>query len=99
MAILIGVKKSWIRGYDMVKTAMLSDGIAHTWLSADGTMLNIFTIYNKGLVNDLETTLKNITERHEREGIIIGGDFNIRMGSLEGTDWRIVMWKGKARTK
>jgi len=46
----------------------------------EGVKLNIFTVYNVGNIEEIEGIFKKIMEEHEREGIIIGRDFNIRIG-------------------
>lgn len=46
--ILIGIKKSWIKSVDVVKTTALTDGVAHTRLICGNVKSNIFTIYNNG---------------------------------------------------
>lgn len=50
-------------------------------------MTNIIVIYNSTQRNDIEETISKLTEGYENEGIIIGGDFNIRrIGELGGDE-------------
>lgn len=43
-------------------------------------------IYNSTHRNDVGKIIRKLTEGYENEGIIIGGDFNIRIGELRGEE-------------
>jgi len=65
-----------------INTVRVSEGIAHTRILEEGVKINIFTVYNAGNIKEIEEIFKKIMKEHEREDIIIGGDFNIRTGEI-----------------
>lgn len=54
----------------------------HTEIGEGKSKINIFPIYNPGNWKEVDSIFKRIEEKHEREKLIIGGDFNIRIGKL-----------------
>ncbi|KMQ86479.1 hypothetical protein RF55_14523 [Lasius niger] len=80
--LLIGIKKGWGKEEDIHNTTEVAEGISYTKIIEEGLSLNIFTVYNSGAKNDIEECLIKIIEDYEEEGIIIEGDFNIRIGEL-----------------
>lgn len=82
--ILIGKRKGWGQEEGINNTVEIKEGIILTRIEDKEMNWNICTVYHvgKGKESDLEETLMKITENYETEGIIIGGDFNIRTGEL-----------------
>lgn len=50
--------------------------------------MNIVAVYNveNGKEKEIEEAIRKVTKNHEGEGIIVGGDFNIRTGELGGDE-------------
>jgi len=80
--LLIGVEKGWRVNIMEINTIKVSEGIMHTRILEDDVKINICTIYNTGNIEELKVIFKKIMEEHEREGIIIGRDFNIWIGEI-----------------
>lgn len=58
----------------------------HTRIEEEKVKINICTVYNVEKKKGIEETFRKIEEKYEGEGIIIGGDFNIRIGELGGVE-------------
>lgn len=85
--LLIGIRKDWGSEAEKNESVMINERIARTRIVNEEKGLNIFTVYNVGAKKDVEEIMEKITEQCEGcegEDIIIGGDFNIRIGNLGG---------------
>ncbi|EZA53828.1 hypothetical protein X777_06702 [Ooceraea biroi] len=98
--IMVGTKKGWKEKEDRVKLEKMSEGIGGVKIRWEENWLNIFTVYSEGMGKEMEELFRSIEERCSGEGIIIGGDFNTRIGELghEGIEENILLRKSKDRT-
>ena len=81
---LIGVKKTWVNN-EKVQNKSLTDNMVQTIISSGRgkgkEKINIISIYNTGNLRENLKELENMSIETESK-LIIGGDFNIRIGEL-----------------
>ena len=77
---LIGIKKDWL-GKGNIEITEISEQIVRSTLNAKGETYNIYSIYNTGKLKENLKFFENLQIEEERK-LIIGGDFNIRIGEL-----------------
>ncbi|XP_020297296.1 trichohyalin-like [Pseudomyrmex gracilis] len=80
---MVGIKKGWEESsWKIVETGYEED-ILHIRKKDEEGNLNIILIYNRRYKSkEVGEAIAKITERFEKEYIIVGGDFNIRTGEL-----------------
>lgn len=79
--ILIGVKKRLLEGGE-VKVREVRDGAINTQINIRGKEINMWAIYNTGNLREMGEFLAEEIREVEENILIIGGDFNIRIGEL-----------------
>lgn len=79
---LIGVRKGWFKG-ELTLIKEVKDGVVWSKLGHGREGMDIVSVYNSG---DLNGAIRTLDSWEEREGVrlVIGGDFNIRLGGLGG---------------
>ena len=84
---LIGIKKEWVSknnyGCEYIK-----EGLIRTSITDKNREINIYSVYNTGDLKVILETLEKIKIEEEKI-MIIGGDFNIRIGTLGVTNENI----------
>jgi len=81
---LIGKKKKWEEEGDKLKNKR-EEGIVRSEIVMGKKKWIIISIYNRKVWKDIKQRLEEITEgieESENINIIIGGDFNVRIGEL-----------------
>lgn len=96
---IVGKSKEWGgEGWERIETD--TEGTIHircTYIKEKTETTNIIVIYNSTHRNDIGKTRK-LTEGYENKGIIIGGDFNIRIGELGEEEEGGIARKSKDKT-
>lgn len=83
--IIVGKSKLWGEGeWESIENSY--DGIIHIRGKEGKEYMNIIIVYNSIYGKDIGEILGEITKEYENENIIIGGDFNIRIGELGGEE-------------
>lgn len=77
--ILIGVRKSWIQEKDM-EIIRVEENLIKTVLKTEEGTINIWSVYNAGNIEEYWRLWEEM-DFIEEEQLIIGGDFNIRIGN------------------
>jgi len=74
-----------------------TDGIVHIRVKENRDVLNVVMVYNSVYGKDIGEVVTSGLEEWEQRRIIIGGDFNIRIGKLGGEEeeWGTVRSKDK----
>jgi len=78
---IIGKKKEW-RTDKCRLLARKGEGVIRSDLKIDREQVSIISVYGEQGGKNLIESLENITEAEGEENIIIGGDFNLRIGNL-----------------
>lgn len=83
--IIIGKRKNWgDNNLEIIESE--NAGIVHIKIVEKWEELNIITVYNSTHGKDIGEIVKKEIEGHEYENLIIGGDFNIRIGEMGGDE-------------
>jgi len=96
---LIGKKKKWGEEGDKLRDRR-EEGIVRSEIVMGKEKWIIISIYNRKAWKDMEQRLEEITEgieESENINIIIGGDFNIRIGELGSVEELNIERKSKDR--
>lgn len=78
---MIGVKKSWLGERKLLNEKINEKTIKTTITGGEEKDLEIMSIYNAGNTCNIIEFLKNLENDNEKD-LVIGGDFNIRIGEL-----------------
>ena len=78
---MIELKKVFV-SVEKVKVCEMRRGVINTKIDLGKDILNIWAIYNTGKLIEIVEFLGNEIKTEEEEKLIIGGDFNIRIGNL-----------------
>lgn len=104
--ILVGKRKGWGgNNWEIIENN--EEGILHIKLKkkrcknvlGNLNTINIIAVYNSIHRKDIGEIITKMTNEYERGGVIVGGDFNIRIGELggEGEEWGVTR-KSKDKT-
>lgn len=85
---IIGVRKKWGNtGEKLIKEEV--KGIISTELIVKGRKTRIISVYGEQGGKKLKEKLERMIKGNETEDLIIGGDFNIRIGELGRSEMRL----------
>lgn len=76
--ILTGVRKNW--STEEVKDKEI-EGIVERKMKIDGRKWRVLTIYNGGEMKQMSKHIQELIKEEEEEMLVIGGDFNARIGT------------------
>lgn len=95
---IIGIRERWCKEKE-IKVWDGEQGVMVTRIRVEekDTDLLIISIYNKDDWKAMEKKIKGVVEEYKEGRIIIGGDFNARIGSEEGND--IEGWETRRQSK
>lgn len=83
--IIIGKRKNWgSNKMEVIETR--GEGIMHIKVREEAEEIRIFTVYNSTYGREIGEVLAKELESYENDNIIIGGDFNIRIGEKGGDE-------------
>ncbi|XP_020289886.1 uncharacterized protein LOC109857707, partial [Pseudomyrmex gracilis] len=84
--IVVGIRKDW-RGKEWERMETGYDNIIHMRTKEVNENLNIIIMYNNGNSGkEVGETITKVMKESEKERLIVGGDFNIRIGNLGGDE-------------
>lgn len=90
-SIIVGLRKLWGKGnWELIESKY--EGILHLRIKdlknrnalGKNDAINILTVYNSRYRDEIGEVITKILEVWKRERMIVGGDFNLRIGELGG---------------
>lgn len=84
---ILGKKKDWREKRSKIGP-IKEEGIAVSRIKGERSNRDvvIISIYNSGNWKAIENTIKEMLENNREDNVIVGGDFNIRIGEEGGWD-------------
>lgn len=87
--IIVDLRKSWGKGkwelieskYEGILHVRIKNGVNKNALE-ENEAINILVVYNSVYKEDIGGVIERVLEERENEKVIVGGDFNIRIGEL-----------------